>query len=122
MMKRTRKSNELESCSTAELVSKYRDAAAQRGEALLKSNARGANLAFDVMEDVWSELSRRNAVGELRSLLVDEDSGVKLAAASRLLQLLPDLATEVLRELSGQKTLIGLSAAATLEAQRRYGS
>ena len=117
----------LESCSSGELVSRFRAAAAKRGRAWLNKsptfdNAKFANAAFAELDQIWAELARRNAEDRLHALLADdEDAGVRLAAAGRLLAKFPDDAEAVLQKLSVQKTVIGLSAAATLYAKRLYG-
>jgi hypothetical protein len=102
-------------------VSYFRELAAYRGWAMEEGDPKDGNAAFDTIAEIWAELSRRNAGDDLRPLLNDNDPGVRLAAAGKLLATLSDEAVRVLRELSAHKTVIGLSAAATLEARRLYG-
>lgn len=106
---------------STELVRQFKDAAQARGQALRRLDAKTANAHFDTASRVWAELVRRGEGGTLLGLLGDQDDGVRLAAASKLLELAPADAERVLQELASQDTLIGMSAAATLEARRRSG-
>ena len=75
----------LEKKSIPALVESFRDTAARRGWELDEGNPKQANAAFDFLEEIWAELSRRSRTDALRTLLTDEDPGVRLAAAARLL-------------------------------------
>jgi hypothetical protein len=111
----------LEAKSSCELVAYFRETAAYRGWAMEEGDPKDGNRACDILDKIWAELSRRNAANEVGILLSDGDPGVRLAAAGKLFRPLPEEAVNVLRELSTLKTVVGLSAAATLEAIRRYG-
>ena len=119
--RRLGRSEALAAKSSPDLVNDFRDLAAYRSRAMEEGDPKDGNTAFAAIGDIWAELSRRNAADDVRILLGDDDPGVRLAAAGKLLQTRPEEALEVLRKLSAEKTVIGLSAAATIEARHQYG-
>lgn len=99
-----------------ELVDLYRAKARERGIAMESGTMRDANRAFDVTRRIMLELRNRDALMALAPLLTHDDAGVRLAAAADLIHVHPAEARRTLTLLSSIRSLIGMSAGATLLA------
>lgn len=104
----------------AQLVSAYREAATQHGDAIARGDHKVANKAADRIASIYAELRQRGpeAQYQLIPLLVDPTPQVRGWAAAHALEFAPVKGEAVLTELVSQKSLLGLSAETTLREWR----
>lgn len=104
------------------LLDRYRDAASRHGVATHAGESDQANVAHDELKDVARQLRESGDLSQLEELLVDDESGVRLWAASHLLDEAPAVARPVLEDLvHNDRSIVGFVAQTTLrEWQRRH--
>ena len=105
----------------AHLLDAYAEAARAHAKATLEANPEEANRQYHELHSVYAELRRRGPreIRRLAPLLSDPHAGVRLWAATHLLEVDPAGSESVLRELAKQGDLIGFSAETTLDQWRK---
>ena len=106
--------------SNQEHVAAFEKAATAWAQALDDGDARTANRLFSEFVRIYEAITEHGErdVGGLAPLLDSKSDGVALAAASVLLEWLPDDASKALNRVSNSQSLIGLSASMTLREWR----
>jgi hypothetical protein len=98
------------------LVQEYVEAARRRGEALEVGDSDRANREYDELTAIYRELKRRGrgAFGGLMAFAQDRDPNVRTAVGWALLELFPEKAKAILKEVATLPGLPGFSADMTL--------
>jgi len=109
------------SASLDELLLAYRDAAKIHGAATESGEYKAGNKVFPVLNIVYSELRSRgdDARRALLPLLLDEDPGVRLHAATHALDFAPSEGERVLSSLIHVGRFVGFTAELTLEEWKK---
>jgi hypothetical protein len=112
--------DDLPTTAVAQLIALYRDAAASHGEFSENGNHRAANEAASLISAIYSELRRRGdeAQKALLPLLEDSAVGTRLWAASHALEFCSAKGEASLKQIASNRSLLGLSAATTLNEWR----
>jgi hypothetical protein len=111
---------QIRQANIAQLVAAYREAAQTQGLATESGDYKVGNKASDLLAKIYSEIRSRGRESQhaLLPLLADEDSGVRLWAASHALDFSSEKAEPVLESLVPVGKFLGLCAKTTLEEWR----
>lgn len=107
---------EIKKAEIKELIQAYSEAASIQGMATESGDYKTGNKASDLLSAIYSELRRRGngAQSAILSLLTNDDSGIRLWAASHAMDFSPNDGEPVLKALIPVGKFIGLCAKTTL--------
>ena len=115
------KKREILKAELGELVAAYSEAASMQGAATETGDYKSGNKASDLLAAIYSELRRRGRESQcaLLRLLGSDDPGVRLWAASHVLEFSPADGGQALEALIPVGKFIGLCAETTLKEWRQ---